>query len=126
MKLMQILEKVRKRSEMPQVKKGDMKDAFKILQKNNIDVTKEEVYPHQLKKAQKEIYEDKVKNIVKELMDGKKMPPLVVSSDNYIVDGHHRNEAYKLYAPKEIIEVIKINLPKDKAIEAYKIVEDLV
>ena len=37
--------------------------------------------------------------------------PLVISKDNFIVDGHHRWAAYRLKRPKASLPVIAINAP---------------
>ena len=37
--------------------------------------------------------------------------PIVVSKDNYVVDGHHRWAAQKVLNPKKKIKVLKMNAP---------------
>ena len=124
MKLKKIYESIYNRSEMPQVSGDDLSDVIELIQKNNIPVSVSENLPGDLKHSQKEIHKNKVKNIIKDMREGKKMPPCVISKDNWIVDGHHRNVAYKIECPNETKKSIKIELPRDRAIQIYKKVED--
>jgi hypothetical protein len=120
----ELSESIYNRSEMPQISGNELFDAISILQKNNIPVSVVELNPNQIKNSQKEIIKDKVKNIVADMRSGKKMPPCIISLDNWMVDGHHRNVAYKIVFSEETQKYIQIQLPRDHAIEIYKKVED--
>lgn len=108
---------------MPQVAKDDLPEAIELLKKNGVQVRFKNILPTKLSYSQKQVKREKVINIVKDIKKGKKMAPLVISNDNYIVDGHHRCIAYKLIDPNQPIKVIQMNLPKDKAIIQYKKIE---
>lgn len=77
------------RSQMPQIE-DDCMDAFIAhLKKNGVSVRKANVKVKTLKATQKELNADTVKNLLKQNPD-KLKKPIFVSSDNYILDGHHR------------------------------------
>lgn len=109
---------------MPQVKQNDLVRAVKLLRKNGIRVTIE-VIPSTdigyLNHSQKTVNRSKVANIIRDIKRGIKMPPLIISQDYYIVDGHHRYIAYNALGSG--LKVLKIHLPKKEAILAWKEVE---
>lgn len=123
MNLKTIYETIYNRSEMPQVSGEDLGDAYKLMKKNNIPVEIVYEYPKTIKFSQRQINKDKVKNIIADLKDGKVMPPVVISSDKWMVDGHHRNVGNGIHKEDEKQKMIKIGLPRDKAIEIYKQIE---
>lgn len=123
MKLKKILESIYDRKDMPQIQGSDLKDAFTLLQKAGISVQMDEILPSKLIHSQKAVNKKKVMAITRDIGRGKKIPPIVISEDNYIVDGHHRQLAYAVVEPDQKIKVLRINLPRDKAIAAYKEVE---
>lgn len=114
------------RIDMPQVSHDDMPEAFSTLKDMGIGVSMKSVLPGKLKHSQKKVNAKKVQNIAKDLQSGKKMPPIVIANDNSIVDGHHRQVAYEKINPRKPINVVMIDLPGSKAIEAYKKVEEMV
>lgn len=122
----EILTELMDRFDMPQVSKDDMPEAFKILKDNGIGVGMKTVLPKNLKHSQKQVNKQKVQSIVKDIQSGKKMPPMVISNDGWIVDGHHRQLAYIAIDPEGSKNVVMIDLPRDKAIAAYKWVENAV
>ena len=122
----EILTELMDRSDMPQVSKDDMPEAFKILKDKGIGVSMKTVLPKNLKHSQKQVNTKKVQSIVKDIKSGKKMPPMVISNDDWIVDGHHRKMGFVENDPEERKDVVMIDLPRDKAIAAYKWVEKSV
>lgn len=119
-----IVEQIYNRSDMPQVAGDDLGDAYKLMKENGIPVEVVTELPKNLKHSQKQINKSKVKSIIIDKRAGKKMPPLVISKDNWIVDGHHRQVAYMVEDPNEEKTMIKIGYPRDKAIGIYKKVEN--
>ena len=71
-----------------------------------------------LKPSQNEINRQIVKKVVKSMKarPNKAQKPIVVSKDNYVVDGHHRWAAQKVLNPKKKIPVVKMNLPINDAL----------
>jgi hypothetical protein len=60
------------------------------------------------------------------MRSGKKMPPCIISKDNWMADGHHRNVAYKIEEPNKEQKYIQIQLTRDQAIEIYRKIENLL
>lgn len=125
-KLIKILESIYNRSEMPQVSGDDLPSAIRVLQANNVPVSMVELIPTQIKNSQKEINKGKVKNIINDMKMGEKMPPCIISKDRWMVDGHHRNIAYRVVEPDQLQKYIQIQLPRDQAIEIYKKIEGIL
>jgi ParB-like chromosome segregation protein Spo0J len=71
-----------------------------------------------LKPSQNEINRQIVKKVVKSMKarPDKVQPPIVISKDNYVVDGHHRWAAQKVLNPKKKIRVVKMNVPINDAL----------
>lgn len=122
----ELLTELMDRINMPQIDKSDLPQAFSTLKDAGIGVSTKSVYPDELKHSQSKVNNKKIQSIIQDLKAGKKMPPIVVANDQSIVDGHHRQMAYKQYKPKDKITVAMIDLPRDKAITAYKKIEDMV
>lgn len=123
MKLKSILSEL-ERKNMPQISKSDLPEAMKLLQDNDVNVTIGTFQANQLQHSQRAVNKAKVQSIIKEIKSGKVLPPIIISSDNYIVDGHHRWIAYKLL--KKPIKCIKIGLPQKEAIIQFKRIEGLL
>ena len=68
-----------------------------------------------LKPSQNEINKKIVKKVIKSLSK-KDQKPIVVSKDNFVVDGHHRWAAQKVLNPKKKIKVLKMNAPINDAL----------
>tara|TARA_B110000483_G_scaffold3614_1_gene4279 strand:- start:169 stop:600 length:432 start_codon:yes stop_codon:yes gene_type:complete len=79
-----------KRDEMPQVKSKDYDELIKHLNKNGVRVTKKSVKASTLKATQKDFNVDKIVGAISKIKTIGTAKPLIVSSDNYIIDGHHR------------------------------------
>jgi hypothetical protein len=94
---------------MPQL---DIKTFTKTLtDKYKVTVEYDNILPSELKASQGEIRETTVRGIIKTMKNGKfnSTDRIVVSHDNYVVDGHHRWAASLLYKPKRPIPVLRIN-----------------
>jgi hypothetical protein len=72
---------------MPQIKEHDYPEFLRYLTKNGVGITRERVKANQLKPIQKEFSD---KGVLKALLLRKNEKPVIASSDNYIIDGHHR------------------------------------
>lgn len=125
LKLMSIFEELLNRSDMPQVDQSDLSAAVKILTDAGIDVSMRSVDPSSLRHSQTKVNKQKIRSIASDIESGKKMPPIVISSDGSIIDGHHRQMAY-IKLGTNPVRAVQINLPRDRAITAYKKVEDIV
>ena len=107
------------REDMPQVKKKDLKPAIGKLLKAGLSISKGKMTPQKLKPSQKQIYKSKVDKIISK-SDPNTIKPIIISSDNYIVDGHHRWVAFLLGFPNHKINFIRLGVDRDKAIDIYK------
>lgn len=66
---------------------------------------------NEMKASQSEISRPRVQSIIKEGALEHVYNPLVISGDNYVVDGHHRWAAYKLKKPNVKLPVVIIDAP---------------
>jgi len=65
-----------------------------------------------LKPSQKEINRERIDDLIdNENILKKVLVPLVISGDNYVVDGHHRWAAYRLKKPNKSLPVVEIDAP---------------
>jgi hypothetical protein len=95
-----------------------------FLKKEKIKVTEpadnEPVPVGKLKATQKEIKAGKTFGIAEAYFKGKYDPtdaPIIVSSDNYILDGHHRWSAMLTADPEAKMKVRRIHLPMKEVLE---------
>ena len=100
------------RDEMPQIKSTDMQDfvqwlsAVKGIEASEVSMMVDDLVP-----TQKKINMDKIKGMtanksIDELANSK---PILVTSDNHLVDGHHRWFALYLDNPKNNISTIRVD-----------------
>jgi hypothetical protein len=82
------------------VKKAYKIKSFKTKRKAN-----------ELKPSQGEINRKRIKGLIDEGILDKVNTPLVVSGDNFVVDGHHRWAAYRLKKPTAELPVVVIDAP---------------
>lgn len=105
------------RNEMPQVPNNSRGALRRFLNSRDIDIEKCSVCCGDLQPAQKDFIPGKVDKFVGLLNDKKlKGVPLLVSSDNYLLDGHHRWLAHRAVDPKGEIEVFKIGVEANRAL----------
>lgn len=107
-----------KRKEMPQVKSDDYAEFINYLQKNGAKFTKETIPARDLKAMQKEFSDEGImKQLMKNIEQGPNRKAVIASSDDYIMDGHHRwLVAINTGAD---LNVFRVNLP---AYELYDLV----
>lgn len=66
----------------------------------------------ELKPTQKEISRSRIEDLIEnEKILTKVLVPLVISNDNYVVDGHHRWAAYRIKKPNKSLPVVEIDVP---------------
>ncbi len=101
------------RSEMPQV---DLKSVEELLELSGIGYEKIDLDPFELKPTQSEIDDDKVSRMRDEIVyntktiEDKEFPPIIVSMDMMILDGHHRWAAVRRAGLRRIT-TLKLDLP---------------
>lgn len=95
---------LRARKDMPQI--DDMDKFVKDIKDNGFKITSKKVDPKTLKPTQNEFNDEKVKGMI---ATGKyKNKTIVVTKDNYILDGHHRWKAHLEVGEQQ--PIIQINM----------------
>lgn len=74
---------------LPQIPKEKLPEFVRYLHKNGIGVDKTDVEAKKLLPIQKHVNKDKVKSIISD-KDKALRIPLIITSDGFLVDGHHR------------------------------------
>ena len=106
------------RSDMPQIQGKDYPEVLKIFKDYGVPYRLQVMNINDLFPMQQDFIPAKVDNIVKDMNAGKEMKPIFISSDYYIVDGHHRWLANKkLNNPT--MKVIKVGYPKNAALKLF-------
>ena len=97
------------RKQMPQISSQDVNEFISYLKSLGHAVTKSTLPIIQLKMTQKEFNDDKVKHLMKK---GKSQlsKPVIVSKDNYLLDGHHRFLALYNLDSSSKIPVVKVDV----------------
>lgn len=104
------------RSEMPQVCACDAEES------DDIPTSKLEfVSPDKLKKTQEKINKTKAQGIVNDWTNAGK-EPVLISRDNWILDGHHRVEAARSLG--KLVRVVRVDLPERKALTKLQELEE--
>ena len=106
---------------MPQIAHDEHDDVISLLNFEGIKTEKVTLDPNQIRHSQSKVNQDKVRAIINDIRSGKILPAIFISSDNYIIDGHHRWIAYKIL--KIPIKCIRIGLPQKEAIIKFKEIE---
>ena len=103
-------DKLWKRDELPQLNSKDFEDSEYTLKKLKVSIDK-------LKPVQNERVRGLVKKTIKMLKSGKEKP-IVVDKFGYIVNGHHRYDAYTKLGVKTV-PVLKVNATIEELIDKY-------
>lgn len=104
---------------MPQIVSSDYLAMKKELKAEGITTTNKKISLDTLKPIQKEINFASIERLVKD-KPAKLYKPLLVSKDNYLLDGHHRWLAMIMIDDNIKSEVIQINLPVKEALNALR------
>lgn len=107
------------RKDMPQITKENLEAYKSFLKSKGIQVTDKKIQPWRIKPTQSYIDTDKVDSQVKNIKSGGKTK-IIVSSDNYILDGHHSWGAYMEIDPSTDMPVIFINKPIKEVLKVSK------
>jgi len=99
------------RSNMPQLgHQGELKNTLK---KHNIRFNEFHVNPKKLKAVQGEFDADVVHKVIDDLINNTKTKKpksaIVISKDNYVIDGNHRWLAH--YNTDTLVKVLRVDLP---------------
>jgi len=99
------------RATMPQIASDDLEDFFLQLKSKGIRTEKIVLAAHEINPTQNEIDSEKVAGWVL----GKK--PLVISQDNFILDGHHQWAAALVADTGTELDCIKVDVPIVKLLD---------
>ena len=117
------------RKDMPQVRGKDLPEMLKTFRDNGIAYRKGKVAVNYLKPTQEDGIPSKVDAIVSTIERGIPLSPIVISRDDYILDGHHRWIAYKKVFGDDLnvqMDCIVIDRPKWDALRMFDKVADEV
>jgi hypothetical protein len=110
-----------KRADMPQVQSRHYPELFDYLVDAGATLAQATVAATSLKAVQGEFSDDGVEKMMKTALDSNgtsRSKPLLVSSDNYIIDGHHRWLAS--YNLGKDIPIVKISLPVKELLQLVR------
>jgi hypothetical protein len=104
------------RREMPQIDSKNHAHFFNHLKKNNISATKRTVDPSKLKATQGHFNKEKIRSMMDGIQAGKiDNKPIIISKDNYVMDGHHRWLAHSNL--NKDIDVHQVNVKAKKLLD---------
>jgi hypothetical protein len=106
------------RRDMPQVKDLDALEDF--LRGEGIPVKDDASRAGDLNGSQEEINQAKVDRLKEKGLKVLVGRRILVSRDGYVIDGHHWNEATRQLDPRAVVPVLRIDLPRDAAIDAVR------
>ena len=98
------------RSQMPQIKYSDIPEFLEDMERKGIRVTDKKLRAGEMKASQKEIYAPKILQRLPKSR-GKVIVPLIVSSDDFVADGHHRWATEVTRDPRGQLPVKQVDLP---------------
>lgn len=110
-----------KRADMPQVHRDHYPELMKYLKDHGARITQKEVPATTLKATQGEFSDEGVRKMMRtggRTSDSKDKKPLLVSSDNYIIDGHHRWLAS--YNIDETVPIFQFSIPVKRLLELVR------
>ncbi len=97
------------RKKMPQIKSSDYPEFVDYLADNGASFTKETVPATSLKPVQKEFSKKGVEKQIKKLAKDGIKKPVIASSDDYIMDGHHR--WLVALNTRDSVDIYRVNKP---------------
>ena len=101
-------------AQMPQIPGPHQAEFLKSL---GVAVREGEVPVGKLKATQSELSVDQMQNILEKLPPEALRAPVIVSSDGYILDGHHRWGALMSKGPNEMIHAHLVDMPIKELLE---------
>ena len=111
------------RIKMPQIPDDIMPDLLEHLEAYGYTLRATSIPVYQLKPTQNELNTNKVCDMVENYLAGD-FPDItdtiIVSSDGYIIDGHHRWAACRLISPTIKMQTIQVELPIRKLLRVIR------
>ncbi len=103
------------RDKLPQIPSKEVDNFRKYAQEQGVDSKLIRFPVMKLKPIQKHLNKDKVKNMV--LNGDLNSTPLIISDDNYILDGHHRWAAEAVQNRDNKVVCLQFNAPITELLE---------
>ena len=97
------------RKDMPQINSKDVSDFVTYLKRNNVSVSASTIDVSKIGMTQKNLNVDKVKALL-DVEKSNLSKPVIISKDNYILDGHHRVAALYNLDKNFKLKTIKVGL----------------
>lgn len=97
------------RNQLPQIKSTDVHNFLAFLRKNHVQITQENAIVSHLHPSQVDFNHEKVGQMMDAPASLKKL--IIVSSDNIILDGHHRWLALLNISKHETIPIYRVHIP---------------
>lgn len=97
--------------------------------RDKVKVVRRKIPAGELRATQKVIHADKAERMADRAKTGEYVPweePVLVSSDSYILDGHHRWAATLLTDPGQKMSAIQIDLPVDRLLAVANAYTDAI
>lgn len=108
------------RIKMPQIKSADVGEFTEFLKKNGVHLSSKHIAVRMLKPTQNEFDPKKVAELAS-APETVLTKLVIVSSDGYILDGHHRYSALLHRDPKIKMEVLQADIKIEKLLDlAFK------
>jgi len=79
-----------RRKDMPQIKSDHIEDFMKYMKGEGILIRKIIIPVDKIKATQKEINQNKILKLMHDEAENHLNKPIIISKDNYLLDGHHR------------------------------------
>lgn len=107
------------RREMPQIDSKHHAHFLNHLKKSDVSAVKKTMDPSKLKATQGHFNKEKISSIMDGIQSGKMdSKPIIVSKDNYVMDGHHRWLAHSNL--NKDIDVHQVNVKAKKLLDLMK------
>ncbi len=94
------------RARMPQISDEHMSAFLEQLKADGVKIQKTSMRADKLKAVQ-----DEINSSARSISDGNTHKPILISRENYILDGHHRWAHIRLENPSASMPVVKIDMP---------------
>jgi len=107
------------RKDMPQIKSKHHNDFLDYIESEGTSITKKTINPKKLKPTQTQFSDQGIEKSLKKISNNNESKrEIIISRDNYVMDGHHRWIAH--INAKKPIKVIQINMDSDKLLKIMK------
>jgi len=98
------------RVKMPQVASKHFPELLQWLERRGVKISNEMVKASSIKAIQKEFSDQGIAKSILKTAEGAKAKPLILSKDNFIIDGHHRWLATVNTFPNKKLPVVRVNV----------------